>query len=113
MLIAMFTVLIENGSSEAELNPAFLMLSSCETELSKRARTPSGENTEASLGHAQKSYHWLQKVYGANLSKAESNQTNHSGLTLAARLGPIEKISNVRAPDQTSSATSSEPAAKI
>jgi hypothetical protein len=112
MLIAMFTVMIEHGISEADLKPAFLMLSSCETQLSKGARTPSGENTEASLGHAQKSYHWLQKVYGANLSKAGSNQTNHSGLTLAARLGPIEKLSNVRAPEQIYSATSSEPAAK-
>ncbi|KIM92030.1 hypothetical protein PILCRDRAFT_171 [Piloderma croceum F 1598] len=109
----MVEVMIEHGMSEADLKPAFLMLSSCETELSKRARTPSGENTEASLGHAQKSYHWLQKVYGANSSKAGSNQTNHSGLTLAARLGPIEKISNVRAPDQIYSATSTEPAAKI
>jgi hypothetical protein len=113
MLTPMFTVMIEHGMSEADLKPAFLMLSSCETELSKRARTPSGENTETSLGHAQKSYHWLQKVYGANLSKAGSNQTNHSGLTLAARLGPIEKPSNARAPSQIYSATSSEPADKI
>ena len=113
ILIGMLTVMIEHGMSEADLKPAFLMLSSCETELCKRARTTSGENTEASLGHAQKSYHWLQKVYGANLFKDESNQTNHSGLTLAARLAPAEKLSNIRPPDQICSTASSEPAKTI
>jgi hypothetical protein len=104
-----------HGMSESDLKPAFLMLSSCETELAKRTRTSAGENTEVSLGHSQKSYHWLQKVYGVNLSSAEPD---HSSLALAARLTPatrlspkpIEKPSNARTSDHIRSATSPEPA---
>ena len=111
----MLAVMIEHGMSDVDLKPAFLMLSSCETELCKLARTSSGDNTEASLAHAQKSYHWLQKVYGTNQCKAEASQTGNSGLTLAARLAPMpaENISNVRAPDHIRSAPSSVPAKTI
>lgn len=100
------------GMLESDLKPAFLMLSSCETELCKRSRTPSGENTEASLGHSEKSYHWLQKVYGAN---AESNRTGNFNLAPAARLSPkpITKSSNVRTPNHIRSATSSQPTRMI
>jgi hypothetical protein len=70
------------GISEADLKPGFLMLSSCETQLSKRARTSSGENTKTSLEHAQNSYRWLQKVYGEIVPQAET-ESNQAAIAKA------------------------------
>src|SRR6267154_4068099 len=97
--------MIEHGMSEPDLKPAFVMLSSCETELCKRARTSSGGNTEASRAHLQKSCHWLQKVHGTDQLNAEPNQTNHSTLTPAPRLTPV---SNFRTADHIRSAVPPE-----
>jgi hypothetical protein len=55
------------GTPETDLKPAFLMLSGCQTDLSRRARSPTGAHTEVSLKHFQQSQEWLRKVYGVDL----------------------------------------------
>jgi hypothetical protein len=54
------------GVSETDLKPAFLLLSSCQRDLGKRARSPSGTETEAAAQHFRESQEWLQKVYGGD-----------------------------------------------
>jgi hypothetical protein len=46
------------------MRPAFLMLSSCHTELWRQTRAPDGSETETSVAHFDKSRRWLQLVYG-------------------------------------------------
>ncbi|KAI0266866.1 hypothetical protein BC834DRAFT_117468 [Gloeopeniophorella convolvens] len=61
----MVKVLEEFGFKSNDMTPAFLMLSSCHTELWKQSRTPDGSETETSLAHLDKSRRWLQLVYGS------------------------------------------------
>lgn len=56
-----------SGITEGDLKPAFLMLSSCQHDLGKRARSPTGADTEVALVHFQQSQEWLQKVYGVDV----------------------------------------------
>ncbi|KAH9176446.1 hypothetical protein EDB89DRAFT_2065780 [Lactarius sanguifluus] len=51
------------GLKACELRPAFLMLSSCHTELWKRTSAQDGSETEASVTHLDKSRRWLQLVH--------------------------------------------------
>lgn len=51
------------GLKACELRPAFLMLSSCHTELWRRICARDGSETEASAAHLDKSRRWLQLVY--------------------------------------------------
>lgn len=53
------------GLPESELKPAFLMLSSCHTDLAKRARS-SGLGGQIREEHHRKAQEYLQKVYGTN-----------------------------------------------
>jgi hypothetical protein len=46
------------------MRPAFLMLSSCHTELWRQTRAPDGSETKTSAAHLDKSRRWLQLVYG-------------------------------------------------
>lgn len=90
--------------SEQDLNPAFLMLSSCETELSKRGRTTSGQETDNSKEHAQKSYTWLQKVY------AERGPRSERPTPLTSCLIPKSTIKSTnQTSDHSRYATSSKP----
>jgi hypothetical protein len=57
-------VLNDLGLKACELRPAFLMLSSCHTELWKRTRAQDGSETETSVAHLDMSRRWLQLVYG-------------------------------------------------
>ncbi|KAH8108091.1 hypothetical protein BXZ70DRAFT_35680 [Cristinia sonorae] len=52
------------GMSEAELKPALLMLSSCHTDLGKRARELHGSDAKVTQEHFRKSQKYLRKVYG-------------------------------------------------
>jgi hypothetical protein len=52
----------QRGVPEDDLKPAILMLSGCEADFAKTAKT-----TEISAEHYKKSQHWLQKVYGTQL----------------------------------------------
>ena len=63
----------KNGVLDKDLKPAFLMLSSCETELSRRTKGLSGEDTAISRGHSQRSWTWLQRVYGNNQDKQQQS----------------------------------------
>lgn len=57
-------MLSDLGLKAYELRPAFLMLSSCHTELWRRTCACDGSETEASAAHLDKSRRWLQFVYG-------------------------------------------------
>jgi len=57
-------VLSDLGLKACELRPAFLMLSSCHTELWRRTCAQDGSETEVSVAHLDKSRRWLQLVYG-------------------------------------------------
>jgi hypothetical protein len=59
----------EHGVPEDDLKPAFLMLSSCENELSKQTLKT---DPRASRVHFNKSCGWLQKVYGSMALQATS-----------------------------------------
>jgi hypothetical protein len=67
MLNILSIVMEGNGVSDIDLKPAFLMLSSCETELARRTAK---SNSKLSAEHASKSTRWLQKVYGFNSPSA-------------------------------------------
>jgi hypothetical protein len=58
------SVLNDLGLKACELRPAFLMLSSCHTELWRRTRAQDGSETETSVAHLDMSRRWLQLVYG-------------------------------------------------
>lgn len=64
VVATMVKVLSDLGLKACELRPAFLMLSSCHTELWRRTRAQDGSETEASVAHLDKSRRWLQLVYG-------------------------------------------------
>lgn len=68
----------KHGVLDKDLKPAFLMLSNCETELSRRAKGPTGEDTAISRDHSQKSYSWLQRVYGNGQGKQQTAPTEIS-----------------------------------
>ena len=68
-------VMRTNGILDKDLKPAFLMLSSCETELSRRTKGLSGEDTAISRDHSQRSCTWLQRVYGNSQDKQQSALT--------------------------------------
>lgn len=68
------------GLSEAELKPAFLMLSSCHTDLSRTVAS------EMAGEHALKAQEYLRKVYGAHtpvVSPSGPQDTNSHGGHLA------------------------------
>ncbi|KAH9083404.1 hypothetical protein EDB83DRAFT_10314 [Lactarius deliciosus] len=64
VVATMVKVLSDLGLKACELRPAFLMLSSCHTELWRRTRAQDGSETKASVSHLDKSRRWLQLVYG-------------------------------------------------
>ncbi|CAL1707897.1 unnamed protein product [Somion occarium] len=75
--LAVITVMIEVmtspvvGIPERELKPAFLMLSSCHTDLAKRARIASGPEDDGRREHLRKAQECLQKVYGKNVPSSD------------------------------------------
>jgi hypothetical protein len=50
------------GISESDLKPAFLFLSSCETDLARQAKL--AQSTVQAAEHHKNAQTWLQKVYG-------------------------------------------------
>ncbi|THH17715.1 hypothetical protein EW146_g3137 [Bondarzewia mesenterica] len=116
----MIDVMKGYGIEETALKPAFLMLSSCHTELGKRARLPDGRETEASLACFEQSRRWLQNVYGTHVSEtehaaraalvsrfAELNKAAASGASATALVAPVARISTPTAPSAAASATPS------
>ncbi|KAI0062923.1 hypothetical protein BV25DRAFT_1991122 [Artomyces pyxidatus] len=76
VMTSMIEVMKTYGMSDCDIKPAFLMLSSCQAELGKRARTTSGKETEASTAHMEKSRQWLQRIYGTAVPElADSSNT--------------------------------------
>ncbi|OBZ68108.1 hypothetical protein A0H81_11806 [Grifola frondosa] len=61
------------GMSAGELKPAFLMLSSCHSDLAKLSRTPDGSDTEESREHLGKAKAALQQVYGLHIPRAQTD----------------------------------------
>lgn len=59
-----------HGVSEADLKPAFLFLSSCETDLARQARA--AQSTIEVAEHSKNARTWLQKVYGSGASPEAS-----------------------------------------
>ena len=55
------------GMNENDLRPALLMLSSCHTELGKRARSLLGDEAALTKHHLYMSQMYLQKVYGTGV----------------------------------------------
>lgn len=60
---------------ESELKPAFLMLSGCETDLAKAAKSQGADHSVIST-HYHKSQKWLQKVYGLNAPSTTPNTSS-------------------------------------
>lgn len=61
----------EHGIPEGDLKPAFLFLSSCETDLARQAKTAQKITVEAAE-HYKNARKWLQKVYGPGEPPAAS-----------------------------------------
>ncbi|KDQ57753.1 hypothetical protein JAAARDRAFT_194035 [Jaapia argillacea MUCL 33604] len=66
VVATMVQFMTERGTHEWELKPAYLMLSTCQRDLGKRARTPEGEDSDASKEHFSRAVEYLQKVYGSD-----------------------------------------------
>ncbi|KAI0253987.1 hypothetical protein BJV78DRAFT_100311 [Lactifluus subvellereus] len=64
VVTTMVKVLNNLGLNECDMRPAFLMLSSCHTELWKQTRAKDGSETVTSAAHLDMSRRWLQLVYG-------------------------------------------------
>ncbi|KAG5651183.1 hypothetical protein H0H81_009562 [Sphagnurus paluster] len=58
---SMIMLMTEQGLSEDDLKPAFLLLAGCETDLVRRHKEDQPKKAEE---HRRKSQIWLQKVYG-------------------------------------------------
>jgi hypothetical protein len=67
------------------MRPAFLMLSSCHTELWRQSRAPDGSETETSAAHLDKSRRWLQLVYGS----MNPETTSGDGSDVPGALAPV------------------------
>ena len=65
------------------------MISACHGDQAKRTKDPLGLNTPESTRHHQLSLKWLQKVYGASVSRQERGSTSASDLA-----GPISLVEN-------------------
>ncbi|KAJ3733458.1 hypothetical protein DFJ43DRAFT_1067236 [Lentinula guzmanii] len=70
---SMLEVMAHHGISDNELKPAFLLLSGCESDLSKFTRSE-GRITNH---HQQKAQTWLQKVYGGMKDQSDNIDMNH------------------------------------
>lgn len=57
------TVMTDEGYGSKDLKPAYLMLASCETYLSRKKDSPSAKE------HAEQAIKWMQKVYGSGPSE--------------------------------------------
>lgn len=64
----------EHGIPEGDLKPAFLFLSSCETDLARQARM--AQTTVEAAEHYENARTWLQKVYGTGKSPVASQTAN-------------------------------------
>lgn len=104
--------------SEADLKPAYLMLASCETQISKRSRTSPGQDIKAASEHANNAYRWLQKVYGEDVPVTGSQPTNIAEARPLSSHPPSTAPQNAKAAnipsftisrDRASSSTCSEP----
>ncbi|KAI0320892.1 hypothetical protein OF83DRAFT_464975 [Amylostereum chailletii] len=84
VLNKMVDVMKKCGMSDHDLRPAFLMLSSCYTELGRKSRVPGGSETEASRAYMEQSRQCLQKVYGCNKPEpAQNGKTLGPGSTVS------------------------------
>jgi len=85
-------VMTQHNVAENDLKPAFLMLSGCENDLRKRARSSGAHASEVSE-HSGKSRQWLQKVYGVNSPPQTSPQsTNALGLNITSSSRPVPPV---------------------
>ncbi|KAH9048376.1 hypothetical protein EDB84DRAFT_1434380 [Lactarius hengduanensis] len=78
VVATMVKVLSDLRLKACELRPAFLMLSSCHTELWRRTRAQDGSETEASIAHLDKSRRWLQLVYGRLTTELRSENSHNT-----------------------------------
>ncbi|GBE81047.1 hypothetical protein SCP_0307700 [Sparassis crispa] len=77
------------GVPPDELKPAYLMLSSCHTDLAKQTRTADGGETPESASHMRKAAELLQKVYGTHMPVAK-HEEEEGELECAARLASMD-----------------------
>ncbi|KAI9463525.1 hypothetical protein BJY52DRAFT_1184549 [Lactarius psammicola] len=94
VVATMVKVLSDLGLKAWELRPAFLMLSSCHTELWRRTRAQDGSETEVSVAHLDKSRRWLQLVYGRLTTEPRSEDSPDmlvNGTSRHAHAVPPEK----------------------
>jgi hypothetical protein len=108
-----------HGVLEDDLNPAFLMLSGCETDLWKRTM---GQQPGESLEHYNRSQRWLQKVYGTQrplpqptaVPEVQVSDDSHSGPDAevnpkATNTVPVRAEVEASTPDDRQSNTASVP----
>ncbi|KAI0305775.1 hypothetical protein B0F90DRAFT_1701065 [Multifurca ochricompacta] len=106
VVTTMVKVLTDLGLKECDMRPAFLMLSSCHTELWKQARSPDGSETELSAAHLDKSRRWLQLVYGP-LNPEPTSEGSSEGLDPAdIALGQAYDVSISSVHERTASSKS-------
>ncbi|KAH9061389.1 hypothetical protein EDB87DRAFT_422048 [Lactarius vividus] len=94
VVATMVKVLSGLGLKTCGLRPAFLMLSSCHTELWRRTHARDGSVTEASVAHLDKSRRWLQLVYGRLTTELRSENISNTlvnGMSRHARDIPSER----------------------
>lgn len=68
------------GASDADLRPAFLMLSSCHTQLGMRSRIMHGENAEKTRHHFHMAQVYVQRIYGAACVPDNGSLTQGQGI---------------------------------
>ncbi|KAI9437739.1 hypothetical protein H4582DRAFT_2099300 [Lactarius indigo] len=100
VVATMVKVLSDLGLKACELRPAFLMLSSCHTELWRRTRAQDGSETQASVAHLDKSRRWLQLVYG-RLTTELSSENNPDTLGTSRHVHDIPSEREVITPENT------------
>ncbi|KAH9945675.1 hypothetical protein B0H21DRAFT_744176 [Amylocystis lapponica] len=87
---AVMSAMIEVMTSHAvglparDLKPAFLMLSSCHTDLAKQTRAPDGSCTDESTRHILEAAKWLQHVYGTHVPPAAEPTSAECAATKAS-----------------------------
>ncbi|KAJ3830171.1 hypothetical protein F5880DRAFT_1299787 [Lentinula raphanica] len=88
---SMLEVMTQRGISDNGLKPAYLLLSGCETDLSKLTR-----RDEESIAdqHQRKAQSWLQKVYGAMKdAPAHQSDDNDHPSSLPLKIGETTRSS--------------------
>ncbi|KAJ8522465.1 hypothetical protein ONZ45_g928 [Pleurotus djamor] len=81
VLTAMIDSMKQLNIQEEHLRPVYLMLSGCETDLAKSAKTQAVVDQVIVAQHYEQSKTWLQKVYGVDIPGKNTNARPKSPMT--------------------------------